>query len=182
MKPITDQQRLEIYRNAPEEIREIYVSDQLIEHIDHLILLFEITNPYKDVSDIVADTILGFYKIADMPKLFQQKLDVSADVSQKMTSQLIEFLSVVVKREQEEATSKKESVATLTQTFATPAVPIQATPEVPKPPVAHITQMRTMQTDLNRIHGYGAYQQSKDGMQKEETVATSSQDELLGKK
>lgn len=182
MNVITEQQRVETYRNTSAEIREMYVGDQLIEHIDHLILLFEITNPYKEVSEIIGDTILGFYKIADMPKLFQQKLGVSADVSQKMTSELIEFLSAVVKREQEEATVKKESLATLTQTFATPAVPIQATAEVPKPPVEHITQMRTMQSDLNRIHGYGAYQQSREAIQKEETVATSSQEELLDKK
>lgn len=178
----TNEEKVERYRNANESIKELYTNEVLSEHIDRLILLFEIINPYKEVSEIIGDTILGFYKIADMPKLFQQKLGVSADISQRMTSQLIEFLSPVVKREQEEATAKKESLATLTQTFAAPTVPTQAIPEVPKPPVAHITQMRTMQTDLNRIHGYGAYQQNRDDAQKEETTTTSSQDELLGKK
>ncbi len=178
-----NQERDERFKDLDEECKTLYGAPEGGAFMYTTFQQFQLTEEiYTEYAQIIGDTILGFYKIADMPKLFQQKLGVSADVSQKMTSELIEFLSAVVKREQEEATVKKESLATLTQTFATPAVPIQATAEVPKPPVEHITQMRTMQSDLNRIHGYGAYQQSREAIQKEETVATSSQEELLDKK
>jgi hypothetical protein len=181
MNIISEQQRLETYRSIPEDIRNLYVSDSFVEYIDNLILLFGITKPYKEVGDIVADTILGFYKIADMPKLFQQKLGVSADVSQRMTSQLIEFLSPVVKREEGASKLQNESKATLIQTFATPSTPVVSADENPESQIAHVTPIRTMQSDITRIHGYGAYRQ-QEGKVDEDATISSSQEDLLGQK
>lgn len=181
MKLITEQQRVELYRNSPEDIRELYTSETLIDDIDHLIELFKITKPYKEVSEIISDTILGFYKIADMPRLFQQKLDVTPEVAQKMTAQLIEFLSPVVERE--EATSKEvaESKATLIQTFANPQPKEER--EVSSQPYTYVTPLRTMEADMTRVHGYGAYVQQRDGVPTEEgETISSSQDDLLGQK
>jgi hypothetical protein len=178
MNLITEQQRLETYRNAPEDIREIYVSDNFVEHIDRLILLFEITKPYKEVSEIIGDTILGFYKISDMPRLFQQKLDVSADVSQRMTSQLIEFLAPVVKREEEASKLQAESKATLIQTFATPQLQQDAEKVTPQSHT-QVAPLRTMEGDITRIHGYGAVQTPENASN--ETPVTSSQEQLLSK-
>ncbi len=160
MKPITEQQRLETYRNSSEDIREIFISENLVEQIEKLMLLFEINVTYKEVSEVIYDTILGFYKISDMPRLFQQKLGVTPDIGQKMTAQLIEFLSPVVQREEVASKEVAESKVTLMQTFANP----QPTAERAASTVPHtyVTPLRTMEGDMTRIHGYGARQEAQD--------------------
>jgi len=174
----TEQQRIETYRNAPEAIRELYVSEALTQHIDKLIETYKITLPFKDVSEIIGDTILGFYKISDLSRLFQEKLGLDTGQSQRMTSELIEFLSPVVQRE---ATNpKKESMASLIETFSKPA-PIIAASEPVVEQQEDVAPLRTMQKDMNRIHGYGAY---NDALAQQETElqdssVSSSQEGIL---
>jgi hypothetical protein len=154
MNPVTEQNRIEAYRNSPENIRELYASDNLSREVDLLHAQFEIAQPFRSLSEIIGDTILGFYKISDLPRLFQQKLSVSADQSQRMTSKLIDILGPVVQREEKEGNTKKEALSKLTQTFAKPeglgVAPATQYEDVVEP-------IRTMSGDMNRVHGYGAY-------------------------
>jgi hypothetical protein len=129
---------------------------------------------YKAYAEIVGDTILGFYRITDIPRLLQQKLKVSADDSQRITSKLIDFLSPLVKREEEEAQAKKAELNKLADTFASPegitakgATPIDT---------ENVEPIRTMEEDMHRVHGYGAYREAQD---KEDAVHQSSQDDVL---
>lgn len=180
MQPNIEEKRIETYRNAPEAIRELYVSDELTQLIDKVHLTFRITHPFKMLSEIVGDTILGFNKIADMPRLFQQKLGVSADESQRMTSQLIEILGPVVTREEAETSVKKEELSKLKEVFAQPEGIVtrqnddQARVQTQTDEVEPI---RTMAQDMHRVHGYGAYR-AQEGEEGSETIAQSSQEEI----
>lgn len=167
---VTEHSRVESYRNAPDEIRMLYVSDTLTNHVDKLYTLFKVTAPFRTMSEIVGDTILGFYKISDMPRLFQQKLNVSADDSQRMTSQLIEFLSPVVKREEMEANARKEEVSNLAQSFAQPNPDRLKDPEI-QAYTENVEPIRTMSEDMNRVHGYGAYRAQEENEGDDDSVA-----------
>lgn len=155
---------------------------------------------YNSYINIIGDTILGFYKTTDLPKLFQQHLMVGADQAQRMTSELLEFLSPVIAREEAESNIKKEDIAKLAETFEKAAKEKpQTTSEVndtkeeevekPKPEtevseVENIKPLRTMQDDINRIHGYGAYRDqnplsTEEGS--ESVVVASNQESLLQK-
>ncbi len=161
MGTIQEQQRVEAYRNASEDVRALYVSDALTEQVDKLYTLFGITEPFKVLSDIVGDTILGFTKITDMPRLFQTKLKVSADESQRITSQLIELLAPVVQREEEASKVKKEDLTKLADTFSKPeGLKNSPTPNAQYADV--VEPIRTMSGDMNRVHGYGAYRTNNE--------------------
>jgi hypothetical protein len=176
MKPVTEENRISAYREAPEDIRTLYASEQLSSLIASLHATYEVAAAIKQFSDIVGDTILGFYKVSDLPRLFQQKLNLSADESQRITSKLIETLTPAVKREEEEAEKKKAALQTLTQTFTKPAAaPVQ---EVPQEYTGGVEPIRTMEQDMSRVHGYGAY---REQIEKEEEKIISSQDDLLKK-
>ncbi len=178
MQPNIEEKRIETYRNAPEAIRALYVSNELTQLIDKVHLTFRITHPFKTLSEIVGDTILGFNKIADMPRLFQQKLGVSADESQRMTSQLIEILAPVVTREEAETSVKKEELSKLKETFAQPeGIAAKQNDGQAQAQTDEVEPIRTMAQDMHRVHGYGAYR-AQEGDDGSETAAQSSQEEI----
>lgn len=180
MNPITEENRIEKYRTAAAEIRALYVSENLTKIVGSIYDKYAFTQPFKILSDIVGDTILGFTKISDMPRLFQQKLGVSADESQRMVSQLIEILGPVVEREATEASAKKEEMGKLADTFAKPEG--LTTPLSGATPVVEVVEpIRTMAQDMNRVHGYGAYREEEDKKESTESIA-SSQTEIIPKK
>lgn len=175
---LNKQQRIDAFQKSSSQIQNLYVSMELTYLLKKMSEQIGVEKEGEFV-DCVGDTILGFYKISDLPRLFQQKLNVSADESQRMTSKLIEILTPVVKREEEEAKIKKDELRTLAQTFtkssttAETAIPAeQYTPGV--------EPIRTMEQDMNRVHGYGAYREQQEQEEGEEKIV-SSQDDLLKK-
>jgi hypothetical protein len=172
---LNKQQRIDAFEKSSPQIQNLYVSMELTYLLKKLSEQIQ-TEKQGDFIDCVGDTILGFYTISDMPRLFQQKLNLSADDSQRMTSKLIEILSPVVRREEEAAQNKKEELNKLAQTFAKPAAPAQPAPV--EEYQGGVEPIRTMEQDMNRVHGYGAYREQQE--QQEEKVV-SSQDDLLKK-
>jgi hypothetical protein len=172
---LNKQQRIDAFEKSSQQIQNLYVSMELTYLLKKLSEQIQ-TEKQGDFIDCVGDTILGFYMISDMPRLFQQKLNLSADDSQRMTSKLIEILSPVVRREEEAAQNKKEELNKLAQTFAKPAAPAQPAPV--EEYQGGVEPIRTMEQDMNRVHGYGAYREQQE--QQEEKVV-SSQDDLLKK-
>jgi hypothetical protein len=148
----TPDQRYQKFKDAPEKIQALYDSNATAAFL-HSVMQGYVADT-KEGIEIIGDCIIGLYKIADLPRIFQQKLKVSADESQRITSQLIEFLAPVVHREEEEGNVKKEEISKLTQTFAKPeglaTAPVAQYEDVVEP-------IRTMSGDMNRVHGYGAY-------------------------
>lgn len=156
-----DLERDKRYKSCDEVFQKLYGAPESGALMYEIFQQFQLSEDiYLEYAEIIGDTILGFYKIADMPRLFQQKLGVTPEVAQKMTAELIEFLSPVVQREESVSTEAAESKATLMQTFANP----QPTAErvVSTIPHTYVTPLRTMEGDMTRIHGYGAGQEAQD--------------------
>lgn len=169
-------ERIEKYKSLEGPLQELYGSPASGEEMYRIYSAFRLSpESYKAYAEIVGDTILGFNKITDIPRLLQQKLGVSADESQRITSKLIDFLSLVVQREEEGTRIKKEELGKLADTFAAPEnLNKTSASDMQK---EHIEQIHTMEGDMQRVHGYGAYtelQEKKGGAH-----TATPQDELL---
>jgi hypothetical protein len=200
MIKITENDRVSRYRKADELIRTLYAGDTVSEVL---------TNKYPDYDtlityQVIGDTILGFYKTAELPGLLQKEIGVSADDAQRIVSDLAEFLGPVIAREKAEANANQAELQELQQTFS-PAqkvgagtVPTAPTPTevavsedatAPTPQEAHtpVQAMRTMEGDMGRIHGYGAYraqfpEEPQEADHTEEVIRSASQEEILQEK
>lgn len=171
------QQRIQKYREAPEVIQILCNSIELARTLEQLDSQFAIAN-FTKLSDVVGDTILGFYKTTDLPRLFQSELGMSADEAQKMMSELIEFLSPVIKREEETNNIKKEDLDRLAKTFETSNQNRQKE-IVPEGKPTDVQPLRTMAADMNRVHGYGAYRDQNLINDDEPVIRSASQTDLL---
>lgn len=152
---INEQNRIEIYRQSPTKIRELYTSSRPGEIITKLGNTFAMNFSEKLAIEIIGDCILGFYKTTDLPRLFQEKLLVGADQAHRMTAEFIEFLTPVIEREQALNNASKAEVKQLADDFSTKTEREVVTNE--SDDITPVTPLRTMQGDIDRIHGYGAY-------------------------
>lgn len=196
MRPISEHQRVETYRNAPDNVRDLYVSEQITEQLDILHTSFKIPVTFREFSTVIGDGILGFYKISDIPKVLQEKFGLTQETSKNIVSQLSNLLEPILHpddtaqltqktdlqrlAEQFAEKSRLAQTATLTQTQASPEIS-NPEPTATKPEeTAHenVQPLRTMQGDINRIHGYGAY---NEALEKEGKMHSSTQDTTLGK-
>lgn len=183
---ITNQQRQEAYKKLPEEIKLLYSSDSSTALGKTLKEKYSIdNNNYGAFLDATGDVILGFYKIADLPKLLQENAKLAPDVAKKITAELIEVWEYIVQRETDqakanqekseaEAAAKKESISTLTEKLKTtpPSTPAEAAEKHET-----IAPIRTMQTDA-RMHGYGAKLEQEQQEVAETLVKATPQDEI----
>ena len=145
------------YLDLSEPLKELYSSEKTNSLNAKLINQYQIPDDKIDVFlNVTGDVILGYNKTTDLPRLFQSELGMSADDSQRLTSSLIEFLSPVIKREEEGINIKKEEIDKLAKTFAT-AIQEQEKEIQTKGSEADVKPLRTMESDANRVHGYGAY-------------------------
>jgi hypothetical protein len=181
MNSITEHHRLKAYRNAHEDVRDLYASDKLVEYIDRLILLFEIKLLYRDVSEIIADHILGFYKDTELPELFQKKLALDAEQSNRMFLEVKKFLSLNLKLDTGDTPTKKQELAKLAEQFAQPRVVAPVVMQPSENGTEDVTPLRTMQGDMNRIHGYGAYNEALERGEDATQAHVSSQTDILKK-
>jgi hypothetical protein len=195
-KTITPNERYETFTKLPEGLKEFYDSYHTAQKLG--LVLDQNKCDVRYGIEIIGDTILGFYKLHQMPDLFVSELGVTRETAQKMTSELVEFLGPVLKREEELNESKKTDLQKLAESFAekgrlasakiadtshtetAPAAPEGTkAPYIPLSDAEKVQPMRTMQGDTTRIHGYGAYyeQKEKDG----EVHTGKGQEELIKK-
>ncbi len=190
MIKITEQNRIITYRNTDESIRTLYTSDDVSN-------LLEIKYPHYDKRETyqtIGDTILGFYKTSELAELLQKEAGVSADEAQKIVSDLSEFLAPVYEREKNEVPVKQQEMIELQQSFAQQELKdiqekLQETPSKPAPKDKYsiLQPMRTMDSDINRIHGYGAYRdmfpdEVGERNHTQEVIRSASQSNLLNEK
>lgn len=186
---MTPEQRLKMFNELEPVLQAVYSSEHSNALNNEIQVKYKLPlDTFRNFLTVSGDTILGFYHTKDLPKLLQKEVGVSADVAQRIVSDLTELFAPVLKREAELANPKLSEIKELHQTFQAAAgtgagVPI----EVPKSPtiepiepasVHDVAPMRTMAGDMNRVHGYGAYRQV-GGDQEENVVQSASQDELL---
>lgn len=111
--------RRRIYLKAPTEIRALYDSETTNELNDQLVEKYQITEDKRGVFlDVTGDVILGFHKIAELPRLLQKQVGLSQEDAKRLTSELIDAWGPVVEREAAEAKAKKDEVASLADKIA----------------------------------------------------------------
>jgi hypothetical protein len=189
----TDIQRQEKMRQVPISIFDLYGSIELARQLRVEREKFSVAGPHADsFSDVIGDTILGFYHTKDLPSLLQKEVGVSADAAQRIVADLAELLAPVLEREAFEADPKKAGLKALQYQFGQtaagaptlgvgtgPDIAIPTEPEPQDPATLHnVTPMRTMATDVNRVHGYGAFRQAPESEDKT-VVRSAPQDDLL---
>lgn len=166
--PNKHDERMQRYATLSENLQNLYSAPESGQFMHQIFQRFGCDEAnYLTYAEVVGDTILGINRITDMPRLFQQKLGLSADEAQRMTSQLIDFLEPVVRREEQEATMKKEEMAALAQTFATPENLSKT--QTQQTPLENVEPIRTMEQDIHRVHGYGAYVATRNSEAQEDT-------------
>jgi hypothetical protein len=193
----TKQERFKkLYDQTPEHISEMYSSFELGEIIDSLHKKYSIEDIPSFVHSI-GDTILGFYKISELPALLQKEVEVSADDAMRIMGELEEFLAPVIAREKGEVNPNRAELQELQKTMASPptttvptAQPADSTEEstpAPQEPHSPVQAMRTMEGDMSRVHGYGAYraefpEEQKEAEHTEKVIRSASQQDLLQEK
>lgn len=198
----TKEQRYQKLDNEVSEvIAELYSSDVLTQHIDTITQTYTIEN-IPALVHTLGDTILGFYQTKELPELLQKEIGLSADDALKVVSDLTELFTPVLAREEAEMTQKQtdlkelEETLTPTEPIIAQTQPIKDTPSNKLPTKAEVVApaphtpvqgMRTMEGDMGRVHGYGAYRaefpdEKKGAEHKEEVIRSASQDDLLTEK
>lgn len=75
---------------------------------------------------------------------------------------------------------KKESLSKLADTFAQPKEERLENPAI-QTLTENVEPLRTMEGDMNRVHGYGAYVEMKEAQANGQTGASSVQEDILAK-
>lgn len=149
-------ERMERYQNLSEGLQRLYGSSESGRVLYDIFQSYRLSEElYPFYIEIVGDTILGYYRLAEIPRLLQQKLKLSADEAQRVTSKLIDFLSPVVRKEEEDRKAKTTQYQDLAQKFAGTKSE-DATADIEK-----VEPLRTMESDMHRVHGYGAYNEQR---------------------
>lgn len=116
---------------------------------------------YTNYVLTVGDVVLGFYPISELATLLKSNSKIDEQTAKKITADLIDFLSPLVNRSEENvAVSVPDPLTDTVPVAVTPPEPAQPAPEpAPVPEVEEpvVQPLRTMEHDMDRIHGYGAY-------------------------
>ena len=145
-------ERMERYQKLNEKLQRLYASPESGRELSLIFAQHQLQEAlYPIYAEIIGDTILGYHRLSDIPRLLQQRMKLSADESQRVTSKLLDFLSPVVRREEEERKAKTSEYQQLAQKVA------EVRPTDESLPVESVEPLRTMETDIHRVHGYGSY-------------------------
>lgn len=174
MYQISEEKRIAVYRQMPEIFKELYASD----FPGDVLTTYENASPSFSVRTavgLVGDVILGFYKTTDLPTLFAQQLGVTAEIAKKMTTDLLEFLSPVIERE---TAQHMPADAPVPKAAATEAPVTETVSPAEEEDTDNVKPLRTMQADMNRVHGYGAFR-DEHPLDDEPVHQAAPQDDLL---
>ena len=147
--------RDEVYELANSDIKDLYYSQDSGDYMKFVFDKYRSSNTdYITYATLIGDTILGFYKTSDLPRLFQSELGLGADDAQRLTADLLEFLSPVLKREEEELNEQKAPINNLVAAIEAEhenREPVTTTESMPRSQTAAVPEQ------ADRVHGYGAY-------------------------
>ncbi len=195
---ITDEQRLAQAKKLPPQIDMLYSGPENGQRMADVFYRHNLpVDKYLNYTQVIGDVILGFYYTKDLPQLLQSQAGLSPEQAEQVVTDLAEFLSPVLEREQatttdttatnEPAVTPSWSAQTATPKPTTPtSSPVATTPAVETAPtepataetdVHDVVPMRTMQGDMKRIHGYGALYDAAE--EADESVVQSNQDDVL---
>lgn len=180
---ITNEQRIEKYQSVDEKLQGLYASPESGEKMGSVFKKHNLPQEqYQKYAETIGDTILGFYRVAELPERLQATMGISLEQAKNVTTDLLEFLDPVINREDTNALKKNEML-NLADSFAKKVAPepSEATTtaeEVPQKEGA-MHASHTMEDDMRRVHGYGTYRHNNP--REDEVVTRSNQDDVLKK-
>jgi hypothetical protein len=147
------------YQAATPEVRALIDSEKISSFVTSLQLPYAEDDTWMTAT--IAEVLLGLTAKTDLPDVLPAAL--------KMTVAQAQPIIIAVQRFIQEVTSS-------------PNPAIAQKPNVPEQAVV-IDPMRTMEADVDRIHGYGAYRELyPDAGDGEEPIHRTSQDDVLSRK
>ena len=195
---ISEQQRKDAFKAAPEKIQELYDSPLANALNGEMREKYSIPDEKNgDFLEVTGDVILGYNKIAELPMLFQTRVGLDKEAAHKLTSDLIDAWEPIVIREASEVEQKKDQMTGLAEKIAAikPSEPAPAAqPQATEPAAEQVASaavaesdetvtpaqpIRTMQTDMDnagKVHGYGALPENKSDDDEPVVKATSFDD------
>lgn len=198
---ITQEQRNKKIESLSETFKDLYSNPDAGEFYSTIFSknLLE-QRQYTQYINVIGDTILGFYAFINMAELLQKEVGVSADDAQRIVADLTEFLAPVIAHEKEEMSELQKLQETFSPVLldkkATDAAEPTQQGTAPNETTSQSTSkeehipvqaMRTMEGDMSRIHGYGAYraefpEEPQEAEHAEEVIRGASQDDILQEK
>lgn len=163
--------RNELYKIAPENIRELYAGEETGELLWNTASRLGIKGgiTYKTFALAVGDIILGLYKKESLELLLQQKLNMTPEQTKWVHQELQPLLNKIP----DEAIGGEA-----------PTVLLTPPPELStQPTLTPVKPMRTFPDDFNagRAHSYGAFRPEGDDSDPDEPTHTTNQDDVLRK-
>ncbi len=160
--------RSELYKDAPENIKEIYAGEETGAILRNAANSLGITDKvaYRDFALTIGDVILGLYPKEHLGQMLQDRLHFTPEQTTVTLNGLNGLLKLIPETEISDT--------------ATPIVLPPATPEANTLAEA-IKPIRTFTEDVNlsRAHGYGAFRSGDPQEKSTEEIYKSNQDNLL---
>ena len=208
MHSITDKQRIEKARTLRTTFDHLYSAPESGAVMSRIYDKYQLPpQQYLTYSRIVGDVILGFLTTAQLPKLLETELGIDEATAIAVVEDLRDFLAPVYDRENGRLPAEPEPEPSYEEQAHEAAAPAdtlrKANPEwniantaaqtgdAVTPPATSdtseettmetIVPMRTMEGDIQKIHGYGAYrtQFPRAAAETGERVVQSTQEDTL---
>ncbi len=199
----------ERFDELPQEIMDVIVGGTLDAIVFELSETYHLTDAQVTSLENEIILVLTFFtERRDFVNHIQESLDVERRIAEaiatEVQSEIFELIEEYLEdiermRNQEEATQEtiakqseqKTELQKLAEQFAEKSKRVQQTAPVPAPQteptqaevapeLEKVQPLRTMQGDINRIHGYGAYNEMLE-KEKAEQGYVSNQNNALGK-
>lgn len=175
-----------IFGNGRKKSQQDYINEEIVK---------KYSIPETKVPmyiEIVENVVLGFNKISDLPRLLQQNVGLDKETAQKLVAELIDAWGLIVEREENEERARKQEVSSLADKIEAikpvePTSELKPAEETPTTPVTQtvsptepvVKPIRTMDADMQKVHGYGALAENLNAQTEDEPVIkATSQDEI----
>lgn len=137
---ITQQERQNKLKETSKENRYLYGSLELAKHIKKVREKYSIPESPIFVH-LIGDTILGFHILEELPHLLSEQMNIDESRASSIASEFVEILSSTFTNSTQNKGVENSLSSARIENAEDPTV----------------QPLRTMEGDMDKIHGYGAY-------------------------
>jgi hypothetical protein len=154
----TNETRLDRYLKSPEQVQDLYSSPELGSTLSQVAETVGIADPstYSSFALLIGDFILGFYPTSELDTKLQTELGITPPISRQIIAGL-QAIVLAINSLSGKTTPAAQAPEMPLENANTSEMPVSEAANTPR-----LEPLRTMQSDANRIHGYGAYRRQSD--------------------
>jgi len=158
--------RIDLFAASSTEIKNLYSSESSSSFHSRIISRYNIAEESAYI-DVLGDTILGIHPVSDLYTLLTTVVKLGDEMSRDIINDVTDFLSPIKNR------GVPNPNTTAVEVPSSAAVDTETIPP-----------LRTMEVDVDRVHGYGAYRElyPHEASSDSEPVYTTSQEDALARK